>query len=538
MKNAIRIVLLVVIAVLLCFPFVELGRPAGSVADMAAKATDKGYQVTPMDGEFPFPVTVDGEVKALTAKGALIATKEKNSLTVIYLASKTDAKAVYNYYKGQLKDSDVLERSGNIVYFGTDAARGELIRPAFFNAFKGVLKVNGVSFLIYSVFVIAALGYLLGRVTVKGVNLGTAGVFLVALLFGCLFYKDLAFQLPAYTTNALKVVENLGLILFVTSVGFIAGPKFFGNLKKNFKTYILLGLLIIVSGAAVCALCVLIQSQFTDLPKGDLAAIMAGLFSGALTSTPAFSAAKAAATAQGIDESLVAVGNGIAYIFGVIGVVLFVQLVPKFLKANMAEERAKIAGGDADTGEEPVEAAETKKMIEIDPFGIAAFALAAIIGVIVGSFKFGNFSLTTTGGCLLVALVFGHFGKMGSIKLMPSAQTLKVFREFGLMIFLIGAGVAGGAKFVQYFEAIYFLYGAIMTLVPMVIGFFFAKYVLKMHLLNSLGSITGGMTSTPALGTLIQVSETEDVGAAYAATYPIALISVVLCAQFVIILFG
>ena len=538
MKNAIRIILLAVVLVLLCFPFVELGRPASSVADMAARATDKEYQVVPMDSEFPIAVKIDDEVKELTAKGAVIATKGKNSLTVIYLGSKADAKDVYNYYKGELDDNVVLERSGSIVYFGTDAARGELIRPAFFNTFKGILKVNGVSFLIYSVFVIAALGYLLGRVTFKGVNLGTAGVFLVALLFGCLFYKDLAFQLPAYTTNALKVVENLGLILFVTSVGFIAGPKFFGNLKKNFKTYILLGLLIIVSGAAVCALCVLIQSNFTDLPKGDLAAIMAGLFSGALTSTPAFSAAKAAATAQGIDESLVAVGNGIAYIFGVIGVVLFVQLVPKFLKANMAEERAKIAGGDADTGEEPVEAAETKKMIEIDPFGIAAFALAAIIGVIVGSFKFGNFSLTTTGGCLLVALVFGHFGKMGSIKLMPSAQTLKVFREFGLMIFLIGAGVAGGAKFVQYFEAIYFLYGAIMTLVPMVIGFFFAKYVLKMHLLNSLGSITGGMTSTPALGTLIQVSETEDVGAAYAATYPIALISVVLCAQFVIILFG
>ena len=121
---------------------------------------------------------------------------------------------------------------------------------------------------------------------------------------------------------------------------------------------------------------------------------------------------------------------------------------------------------------------------------------------------------------------------------MPPTQTLKVFREFGLMMFLIGAGIAGGAKFVEYFEPIYFLYGAVMTLVPMVIGFLFAKYVLGMHLLNSLGSITGGMTSTPALGTLIQVSETEDVGSAYAATYPIALISVVLCAQFVIILFG
>ena len=45
------------------------------------------------------------------------------------------------------------------------------------------------------------------------------------------------------------------------------------------------------------------------------------------------------------------------------------------------------------------------------------------------------------------------------------------------------------------------------------------------------------MTSTPALGTLINVAGTEDVAAAYAATYPIALISVVLVVQFVVILF-
>ena len=99
------------------------------------------------------------------------------------------------------------------------------------------LSISGVAFLIFSILAIAAVGYLLGKVTIKGVNLGTAGVFLIALLFGCLFYGPLSNQLVVgdanYTTNALKVVENLGLLLFVTSVGFIAGPKFFGNLKKN-----------------------------------------------------------------------------------------------------------------------------------------------------------------------------------------------------------------------------------------------------------------------------------------------------------------
>ena len=83
----------------------------------------------------------------------------------------------------------------------------------------------------------------------------------------------------------------------------------------------------------------------------------------------------------------------------------------------------------------------------------------------------------------------------------------------------------------------YFVYGVIMTIFPMIVGFLFAKYVLKLCLLNNLGSLTGGMTSTPALGTLINVAKTEEVAAAYAATYPIALIAVVLASQFLIIFF-
>ena len=405
-----------------------------------------------------------------------------------------------------------------------------------FDFFDGKFNLNitGISFLVFSVLVIAAVGYLLGRVTIKGVNLGTAGVFLIALLFGCLFYGNLADQTSMYTTEALKIVENIGLMLFVTSVGFIAGPKFFGNLKKNFKTYILLGLLIIVSGALVCAGCIAFAKlTMKDVPTEELTAIMTGLFSGALTSTPAFSAAK---EAIGNDyASYVAVGNGIAYIFGVIGVVLFVQLAPKFVKADMEKERKKLAESDGNA-EEPVETIADKKLITIDSFGIAPFAIAAIMGLLIGSIKIGSFSLTTTGGYLLLSLIFGHFGRMGKINLMPPAATLKVFREFGLMLFLIGAGIAGGAKFIECFQPVYFLYGALMTIIPMIVGFLFAKYVLKLSLLNNLGSITGGMTSTPALGTLINTAKTDDVAGAYASTYPIALVLIVLASQLIVTL--
>ena len=53
---------------------------------------------------------------------------------------------------------------------------------------ENMLSVNGVAFLMFCIFAIAALGYGLGRITIKGVNLGTAGVFIVALLFGCFFF--------------------------------------------------------------------------------------------------------------------------------------------------------------------------------------------------------------------------------------------------------------------------------------------------------------------------------------------------------------
>lgn len=410
--------------------------------------------------------------------------------------------------------------------------------------FGGILSIKAVTFLIFCVFAIAGVGYLLGRITIKGVSLGTAGVFIVALLFGALLYNPLAAQLSvkstnsvetiSYVSNALKIVETMGLILFVTSVGFIAGPSFFGDLKKNFKSYILLGVLIILFGGLTCAACIVFDNKVFGRDLEEVSAMLVGLLSGSLTSTPAFSAAKATVR-QGaaVDyEAIVAVGHGIAYLFGVVGVVLFVQLVPKFAKANMDLERQKLSEATPETPSK-LDGSE----IELDPFGFCAFSVVAVLGMLIGCFKFGNFSLTTTGGCLILSLIFGHFQKIGKICIMPQESTLKVFRELGLMLFLIGAGIAGGASFVKYFEWVYFIYGILMTLIPMIIGFIFAKFVLKLNLLNNLGSICGGMTSTPALGTLISTAGTEKVAGAYASTYPIALVAVVLVSQVLIIIF-
>ncbi len=417
--------------------------------------------------------------------------------------------------------------------------------------FDGVIRISGVPFMVLFMMAIIALGYLLGRVTIKGVSLGTAGVFVVALLFGALFYGDLSGVVGSSdkVKNGLKIVENLGLVFFVASVGFIAGPKFFKNLKKNYKSYILLGVSIILAGALACVGCYFAGRGMEDDPK-EFVAILDGLLSGSLTTTPGFTAAKDtvlnfyAATPElaAKYESAVTVGYGIAYLFGVVGVVLFVQILPKIAKANMEEERKKITSVDLGAVKQ-----YTGKLMDIDGMGLFAFAAAVAIGLVIGNIRIpltangldGTcFSLTTTGGTLIAALVFGHFSRIGCINIMPSKKTLETLREVGLMLFLMGAGIAGGADFVRFFKPVYFLYGAIMTVAPLIVGFLIAKYLLKLPLLNSLGSITGGMTSTPALGTLINVSGTEDVAAAYAATYPISLLAVVLASQFIIVLLG
>lgn len=191
------------------------------------------------------------------------------------------------------------------------------------NLFGGVIPVTGISFLLMCVFAILFVGYALGRITIKGVCLGDAGVFVVALIFGALLYAPLEAQLiikaDAGTVNfaekALEIIESLGLILFVTSVGFIAGPKFFGNLKRNFKSYVLLGLVIILAGGLAAIACILtgrvIGFGAAETSEGFTAMIV-GLLSGSLTSTPAFSAAKATVAPE--LTNLVSVGHGIAYI--------------------------------------------------------------------------------------------------------------------------------------------------------------------------------------------------------------------------------
>ena len=436
------------------------------------------------------------------------------------------------------------------------------------NIFNGVILVQGISFVMFSSFICIFIGLLLGRITIKGVSLGSAGVFIVALIYGALFANHIsstvsqkvASQTIDISANALKIVENIGLIFFIGSVGFISGPTFFTNLKKNFKSYLLSGIFIVLISTLSCVSCFYMgKSSASDIEEFN--AMIVGIYSGALTSTPAFSAAKA--TADTKYESAVTVGHGIAYLFGVIGVVLFVQIVPKIIGANMDIERALIGGEGyekrigtertdhpdihvknvdksesedknqkkkidikheeekriefdpkrittehiestqrpqnpkesindenenetEDKGSEQVgtKNSEDKAWLVLDKYGLCVYGFGASFGIFIGAIRIPlsaklldgtTFSLTTTGGVLITTLLLGHYQRICCLSLKIEKNVLEIFRELGLILFLLGTGIAGGAKFIQYFRAIYFLYGIIMTLLPLILGFIFCK---------------------------------------------------------------
>lgn len=367
------------------------------------------------------------------------------------------------------------------------------------------------------IFVISVLGYLLGSITVAGLQLGTSGLLLVALVFG-----HFGMDIPA-------LVRDYGLAAFVTAVGFIAGPVFFRNFKSKAFSYVLLGFIIIVAGASACVACITIFNIPADLSVGIL--------SGALTTTPGLAAA-----IEATGSDMPSIGYGIAYPFGVVGVVLFVQLLPKLLKYDIKKEAAMM---EQALGKSASARSSKKDLFEFDAFGFMVFAIAVVLGVLIGKIVIplpggASFSFGTSGGPLLAGLIIGHFAHVGRVSITPPRKTLEVMRELGLALFLMGAGTNAGRGFVvtvQQYGIQLFILGALITLLPMVAGYFIARKALKLDMISTLGSICGGMTSTPALGALLSSTGNDAATPSYAATYPAALVFVVLAAQFISIIF-
>ncbi|MBR5754422.1 MAG: hypothetical protein IKX97_01165 [Erysipelotrichaceae bacterium] len=355
-----------------------------------------------------------------------------------------------------------------------------------------------------TVFIIFAISYLIGNIRIRGISLGVSTIMLVALVFGHLGYSVSA------------DVKNLGLLFFTCSLGISAGPTFLMNFRRNAFYYVVNGFLIVASAALTTVIIIRTFGVGTDLALG--------LFTGALTSTPGFASAS-----EATGSILTTAGYGISYPFGVVGVTLFCQFM-----SRKAERKDRYIEKDS-LPEHHFD------YIMIDRTGMLNFSLIMLVGILIGmiriplghglSFRFGN-----AGGPLIAGIIFGSIRNIGRIYLSVDDNKLLVLKNIGLSLFLLGSGLEAGRDFVsiigQYGISL-FIYGAIITCVPLLVSYLFMTKIAKLPLIQSLGSICGGMTSTPALGALSQNSDDNEAVTSYAATYPVALIMVVLLSQFI-----
>ncbi|MFA8433866.1 MAG: aspartate:alanine exchanger family transporter [Marinifilaceae bacterium] len=168
----------------------------------------------------------------------------------------------------------------------------------------------------FALFLIITLGFVLGKIKIKGISLDISAVIFIALIFG-----HYGIQIPAD-------FQKMGLILFIFTIGIQAGPGFFESFKKNGRELMILAVLLIASASLVTAL--LAYAFDVDMN------ISVGLLTGSLTSTPGLAVA-----IESTQSPLASIGYGIAYPFGVIGVILFVRLFPRFFKSDIKAAEAE-----------------------------------------------------------------------------------------------------------------------------------------------------------------------------------------------------
>ena len=169
----------------------------------------------------------------------------------------------------------------------------------------------------FALFLIVALGFMLGRIKIKGLSLDVSAVIFIALLFG-----HFGVIIP-------KELGNFGLVLFIFTIGIQAGPGFFDSFRSKGKTLIIITLLIICSASLTA---IGLKYAFDiDTPS------VVGLIAGALTSTPGLAVA-----IDSTHSPLASIAYGIAYPFGVIGVILFVKLLPRIMHIDLEQEARRL----------------------------------------------------------------------------------------------------------------------------------------------------------------------------------------------------
>lgn len=172
-------------------------------------------------------------------------------------------------------------------------------------------------------FFVATIGYLVGKIQFKGIQLGVAAILFVGIALSALN--------PRYTLPA--AYGSLGLVIFVYSIGIASGPSFFASLKNGGKRNNGIVIAAIATGLAM-----ILATYFILRPDP---AIAAGLFTGAMTNTPALAGLVQMLSDGKFNETIAtlpAVGYSIAYPMGVLGPILAIAFWQRRFKINYKKD--------------------------------------------------------------------------------------------------------------------------------------------------------------------------------------------------------
>ncbi|MGC9423078.1 MULTISPECIES: aspartate:alanine antiporter [Vibrio] len=184
------------------------------------------------------------------------------------------------------------------------------------------------------IFVVLAIGLAFGKIRFGSLQLGNSiGVLITALVMGHLGFS--------FNAEALTI----GFMLFIYCVGIEAGPNFFSIFLRDGKHYLILSLVVLITAMWITYF----ASHYFNLDYG----LAAGMMAGALTSTPVLVGAQdalnsgLAAIPRNMDLSLilesVSVGYAMAYLIGLISMIMFAKLLPKLQKQNLSDSAQQIA---------------------------------------------------------------------------------------------------------------------------------------------------------------------------------------------------
>jgi len=150
------------------------------------------------------------------------------------------------------------------------------------------------------------------------------------------------------------------------------------------------------------------------------------------------------------------------------------------------------------------------------------------VGALLGSlvFKVGGVPLTlsTAGGALIAGIVGGWLRSVRpSFGRIPS-PTIWFMNSVGLNIFIAIVGISAGPGFVNGLKSQgvgLFLWGAVATTIPLILGMFIAKYLFRFHDALTLGIVSGARTTTASLGLVCDIAKSQVPALGYTVTYAV-----------------